>query len=705
MRKLLILLLLFSLGVFAQSEKTANLDSLISKDRLTSLTGWKYQPGNNMDWAKPDFDDSGWKQFSGEGLAVWDSAGKPKREIAWFRKKIYFDSSSNMQPVLRIYQTGASEIYLNGELIHKLGRISSNPDSTVYYNPRQKIFSFPLMQGKENVLAIRYINLSPKFPLYEKPDQGMYIRIASLSYVIDNPAYNQQLENFYIVLGVAAFISILFFLYFIFFPTDKVNLYFSIGNFFFTLYIIWITKLFNENDEIFFTEFVISIFSTVQGIFLYYSFYIIFNRRRGPMFWFIIISILLCIPLLFLVPGFLIRIFTGMLILFDTIRVCIITFRINKQRALIFLFFNSISILFWSISILIISAKLDFPLFKYEPYAFLLTPMSIAIYLGYMFSIKSRMLGDKLSEVEQLSTEKQLILANQNEHLEHQVTERTAELNQSLQDLKAAQSQLIQSEKMASLGELTAGIAHEIQNPLNFVNNFSDLSRELILEIEDERIKDRESRDEALENEILSDIKQNLEKISHHGRRADSIVKGMLQHSRLTSGQKEPTDINALTDEYLRLAYHGLRAKDKSFNSEMIMTPDLSLPKANVVPQDIGRVLLNIFTNAFYAVHKQKENSSAHKSVDTEGYKPVVEVSTSIINNNIEIIVKDNGIGIPESVKEKIFQPFFTTKPTGEGTGLGLSMSYDIVKAHGGSIVINSTEGLGSSFTIIIPIT
>ncbi|RZJ65461.1 MAG: two-component sensor histidine kinase [Flavobacterium sp.] len=268
-------------------------------------------------------------------------------------------------------------------------------------------------------------------------------------------------------------------------------------------------------------------------------------------------------------------------------------------------------------------------------------------------------------------------------------------LENTLANLKSTQSQLIQSEKMASLGELTAGIAHEIQNPLNFINNFSDVSRELIVEILDERRKTNDERDDEFVNEILSDIDQNLEKISHHGKRADAIVKGMLQHSRTTSGEKEATDLNALTDEYLRLAYHGLRAKDKSFNAELITNFDENIPKVNVIPQDVGRVLLNLITNAFYATQERSK-------FEGESFKPMVEVSTSSVGNNIEISVKDNGNGIPSEIVDKIFQPFFTTKPTGEGTGLGLSLAYDIVKAHGGTIHATSVPSNGTTFTITL---
>jgi signal transduction histidine kinase/streptogramin lyase len=265
------------------------------------------------------------------------------------------------------------------------------------------------------------------------------------------------------------------------------------------------------------------------------------------------------------------------------------------------------------------------------------------------------------------------------------------EIKKAYAELKATQSQLIQSEKMASLGELTAGIAHEIQNPLNFVNNFSEVSNELIEEMSEEIAKGDLEEAKA----IVEDIKQNLEKINHHGKRADAIVKGMLQHSRSSSGVKEPTDINELADEYLRLAYHGLRAKDKSFNATMETDFDETIGKINVIPQDIGRVILNLITNAFYATdEKNKKNQM--------GYEPKVTVTTKKEGEKVIISVKDNGNGIPKKLLNKIFQPFFTTKPTGQGTGLGLSLSYDIVKAHGGELKVDTEEGKSTTFFITL---
>ena len=300
---------------------------------------------------------------------------------------------------------------------------------------------------------------------------------------------------------------------------------------------------------------------------------------------------------------------------------------------------------------------------------------------------------DRESMEKEKEAEKNLLISQQNEQLEIQVAQRTKELQTSIEDLKATQSQLIQSEKMASLGELTAGIAHEIQNPLNFVNNFSEVNAELILEMKEELVKG--NIEEA--TNIAKDIADNEQKIIFHGKRADGIVKGMLQHSRSSTAIKEPTDINKLADEYLRLAYHGLRAKDKSFNATMKTYFDETLQKVNIIPQDMGRVILNLITNAFYVVDEKKKSG-------IENYEPTVTVSTKKIDGKLEIKVADNGSGIPQKVIDKIFQPFFTTKPSGKGTGLGLSLSYDIVKAHDGELKVNSIVNEKTEFVIILPI-
>jgi signal transduction histidine kinase len=284
--------------------------------------------------------------------------------------------------------------------------------------------------------------------------------------------------------------------------------------------------------------------------------------------------------------------------------------------------------------------------------------------------------------------------SNQRKKANQLLQQQKEEIQTTLGELKTTQNQLVQSAKMASLGELTAGIAHEIQNPLNFVNNFSDVNREMIGELKDE-LKSG-NVEEALS--IADNIEQNEVKINHHGRRADFIVKGMLEHSRTSTGERQVTNINLLADEFLKLSYHGIRAKDKNFNADLVTNFDSTLPKVNVVQQDIGRVMINLFSNAFYAVNQKAKTAG-------RDYKPTVEVSTTSQNGSIVISVKDNGTGIPENIREKIMQPFFTTKPAGEGTGLGLSLSYDIlVKGHNGTLGIISTEGEGSEFIVKLPL-
>ena len=277
------------------------------------------------------------------------------------------------------------------------------------------------------------------------------------------------------------------------------------------------------------------------------------------------------------------------------------------------------------------------------------------------------------------------------------------ELEKVILKLKSTQAQLIQSEKLAAFGQLTVGIAHEIQNPLNFVNNFSEVSRELIEQVKSERLKIAGERDERLEDELLNDTAQNLEKIRHHGNRADEIVKAMLEHSRTSTGESVETDINTLADEFLKLSYHRMRAKYKNLQADFEIHLDPDLPKISVIPQQIGRVLLNIINNAFQAI-SEKDLSESKKLTDLEPITPLVSISTKTLDDMIEISISDNGPGIPDAIKDKIFQPFFTTKPAGQGTGLGLSLSYDIVKAHGGEIKVKSHVGEGTTFSIQLPI-
>ncbi|MFZ1380781.1 MAG: ATP-binding protein, partial [Saprospiraceae bacterium] len=331
-------------------------------------------------------------------------------------------------------------------------------------------------------------------------------------------------------------------------------------------------------------------------------------------------------------------------------------------------------------------------------------PLGLSLFMGIQSKETTIALSKQLEENEELKNkaihqeqEKQHLLSNQNVLLEKQVEERTAALNNSIETLKSTQNQLIQSEKLASLGELTAGISHEIQNPLNFVKNFSELSIDLVKDIKVEL--EKPEIDKEYIGEMFTDLILNQERIQQHGNRASSIVKGMLEHSRTSKGKREWVDINQLADEYLRLSYHGLRARDKSFNADYKTELSDSLTKIQVIPEDFGRVILNLINNAFYAVNDRKKR-------DTSGsYKPKVTVTTQLNNKQIIIKVIDNGTGIPKEIREKIFQPFFTTKPSGEGTGLGLSLSHEIVtKGHSGTLEVQSEEGEGTTFIITLPI-
>jgi len=366
---------------------------------------------------------------------------------------------------------------------------------------------------------------------------------------------------------------------------------------------------------------------------------------------------------------------------------------------------------FVGIAILNSVLQLIFPKFYNSYDTYFATAQSFAFVLCFVIWFYARKQQNVLVKERQERLREEEESKAQKQSLEYLVTERTyeltlqkEELQKAIDELKSTQNQLIQSEKMASLGELTAGIAHEIQNPLNFVNNFSEVSVELCQELQEEIEKaDIEASEKEYITGIISDLSQNQQKITHHGKRADSIVKGMLQHSRVSSGEKEPTDINALADEYLRLAYHGLRAKNKEFNASLVTDFDESIGKVDLMPQDIGRVFLNLFTNAFYAV-SEKRKLLEEQNGDTS-YKPEVKISTKKFDNRLFIRVEDNGTGMPDGVKAKIFQPFFTTKPTGQGTGLGLSMSYDIItNAHGGTLEVTSVPGEKTEFRIVIPL-
>jgi two-component system, NtrC family, sensor kinase len=699
--KICVLLLPF----FTSGQNVAVLDTTLNS-RWTMLNkDWRYQKGDNMDWAKPDFNDAAWKVTSNTNLNMPDGkhAIANRWEIVWFRKQIKADSTLNKAIVLNIYQLGASEIYLDGKMIHQFGKLSSAIDEVIFNNPLGQILELPLEQGKEQVLAVRYVNAQYKFPIYSNTNG--YIRIAASTLsnansrdVIKNNriASNRKNEtNFYITLGIAILMFIIFLSFFLFFPSEKINGYFAGSIFFLILFVIGVICSFGYQSNQFWITFSFDTSVVVSYSISLYCIYKTFNKRLDIVYTTILFSAIIAIGCYFLYDPGIVAPMWATLAFIATTRIALKSWKDNRVGSILFISSSLVSIIFWTTNILSGIGLLQLNLTKFIPFAFMLTPVVLSVYLGYAFGKRSQELRLNLERVQKLSKEKESILLLQNETLEKQVQERTASLNQSIQELKSTQSQLIQSEKMASLGELTAGIAHEIQNPLNFVNNFSEVSTELVDEMNEEINKG--NLDDA--KEIASDLKQNLEKINHHGKRAGDIVKGMLQHSRSSSGVKEPTDINALADEYLRLAYHGLRAKDKTFNATMKTDYDESIGNINIIPQDIGRVILNLFTNAFYVV-----NERLRQAQPDSHYEPTVSVSTKKEGDKVLISVKDNGNGIPQKILDKIFQPFFTTKPTGQGTGLGLSLSYDIVKAHGGELKVETKENIGSEFIIVVPV-
>jgi len=699
---------LLPLTLFGQTQKVFVIaDSTLAGHWSTLSENWRYQKGDNMAWANPDFDDASWSKFSYYNLNMPDGqhAIANRGEIVWFRKRIKAESSLTKAIVLNIYQFGASEIYLDGKLIHQLGKVSSDFDKVIFNNPYSQILQLPLEKGKEQVLAVRYVNAQYKFPLYTNTNGLIRISISTLSNANSKDvtknnliAFNRQIEkNYYIALGIAILIFIIFTSFYLFFPNEKINGYFAISNLLLILFCsgviwsigypgvrFWIALLYDT---------CIVFFSTI----IVYCLYRIVEQPIDFVFKAVTFLGLIAIGSFFLYNPDTVGSSWGLLMYVVVIRIAVKSWNKNRVASILLMSSSLIGLFYWAIIVLTDIGVTQIYIKEYTPFTFMLSPVVLAIYLGYAFGKQSQKLRLNLDRVQKLSKEKESILSLQNETLEKQVQERTASLNRSIEDLKSTQSQLIQSEKMASLGELTAGIAHEIQNPLNFVNNFSEVSNELI----DEMNEELEKGDIVEAKDIASDIKQNLNKINHHGQRASSIVKGMLDHSRTSNGIKVMTDINVLADEYLRLSYHGLRAKDRSFNADFKTDLDETIPKVNIVPQDFGRVILNLINNAFYAVSEKKTLLQAQGG---NSYEPTVLVSTKKEGNNILISVKDNGNGIPKKITDKIFQPFFTTKPAGSGTGLGLSLSYDIVKAHGGKITVDATENEGTEFRIILPI-
>jgi len=706
MRKFFILLLFIVFGGWSIAQEQVEVlstNQFQTHERLflAPLEGWIFKAGEVENGADPLLNVSEWEKLNPAHLTT-ELANEKGRIEGWFRIRIKLDKSFQDMPLSLAREFwAATDIYLDGQLIHSFGNTSQNFEA---FNPTLK-YPAPIIleTGKEYLLAIHLVNYETPFTQREiqmKPEN--FERLISLT----GPEYLKRVQADYKSTHIFGAISIAvsFLLFFLFW----LLVYLNPNQTIFRL-VAWLTScVLVTSLSIFYNSFFEISYTAEKVRFLFMITFQALSILFGllTLEWMLIKKISLWSKLIFALVlltnpiahyysiswpfGI---VFTGMLIYYGSL------FFKNRKTIKGAQWAIVAGVVFPTLATLVYLNIHKYSLdlfFEYEKPMLTLGILSAPLFFLIFISARLKEALDEAfiesQKVLMMNEEKKELLREQNIILEEKVANRTAELKESLDNLKSTQAQLIQAEKMASLGELTAGIAHEIQNPLNFVNNFSEVNKELVQEAVEELDKGDIEETKA----ILKDLGENSEKINHHGKRADAIVKGMLEHSRINKGEKAPTDLNALTDEFIRLSYHGLRAKDKSFNADFKLELDPNLPKVNVVASDIGRVILNLVNNAFYAVH-EKAKSSAQE------YHPEVIVSSKKTEKGIELSVQDNGSGIPDSIKEKIFQPFFTTKPTGSGTGLGLSLSYDIIKAHGGELKVVSSEGEGSTFFIYIP--
>ena len=679
---------------------------------LTKLDGWIFKEGNDKAWARVGLNTSNWSKLNPLELST-KMADENGRIEGWFRIMVQPDSTLfGLQLGISRHLWAATDVYIDGVLAHSFGK-TGNPYEA--YNPILK-YSRPieLTAGKSHLIAIHLVSYETIFTPRELRLQPKNLRnLITITGPIYNEIIKSKIKKSYIIgtmsISIAGMLFLLFLMLLLLNPSQKIFQLVSALTFFVLLASIGGSYSYFYESSYQLEKFMF-LFSNGISLPAMHVLTLIITEwvLKRKVSW-----ITLCILILMPFASFLGHVFNiswpfGLLN----------TFMMGYFAYLVISSWKKINKTEWivviAMTVLTIGALLFVFLHKYfldsfieyehllRTFVLLSAPVILLVYISLSYKKITEEREREARKVIQISDEKKEILEQQKEILEEQVNQRTLELNKSLEDLKSTQAQLIHTEKMASLGELTAGVAHEIQNPLNFVNNFSEVNAELIEELKQEI----ENKDWEEANEIANDIAQNEEKINHHGKRADAIVKGMLQHSRTSTGEKELVDINLLADEYLRLSYHGLKAKDKNFNADFKTNFDKTLPQVNVITQDIGRVLLNLINNAFYACAERSRSTVDKKTKENiDGYKPVVIVSTEKLDDKVEISVKDNGNGISEEIKDKIFQPFFTTKPTGEGTGLGLSLSYDIItKGLGGEIKVTTAEGNGTEFIIQLPV-
>ena len=705
------LLFLFSIGYCLAQEAPLRLTAgMFGADEQVSLAdkhGWLFNLGNAPDLASGPGRQAGWQAVKPTELTT-AFADENGRVEGWFSLPLQTDSSLAGKPLVLFSRSWANvAIYLDGKLI--------NASDTGGYRTRNPKFNAPIpvdiTSGEKHTISIHFIDYRATIPLHTlKSEMGGLENLLSLSTEKHLSLLHEKVKNRNRDVVVYLAVNLLLFLFLLLLAIQNSE-----------LPILWYSSLL----LLLFT--LISYCSyELNSLVISYEKYKIIYTLREITNWVLSSVALVVMSVIFrgrvvTVLRFPISLFAILSVIVSFISPSIFGFELLFKVSVGTTFFAFCSYLFifsWQKMrgaklIFVISALLStsstliwYFLPEYEitgDYVFYLSlPIGMLLYITQTFREILVNTRKNANYILALSEEKKEILASQNELLEQQVVARTSELSDSLTQLKIAQNQLVQQEKLASLGELTAGIAHEIQNPLNFVNNFSEVSSELVIELEAER--ERPDRDMALETELLDDLKQNLAKITLHGGRAASIVRGMLEHSRSSTGERQPTDINVLTADYLRLSYHGFRQSGGLPNNEngsmtwhtAPFTTDFAphLPLVTVVPQDMGRVLLNLFNNALYAVSERAKKSHGD-------YVPVVNVFTQLVDGKLVITVADNGTGMSDAVKQKIFQPFFTTKPTGQGTGLGLSLSYDIItRGYGGTLTVESREGEGTSFVV-----
>ena len=726
-------MLRFVLVVFGWLPAQLAVGQVVAVDSLPDTgfrlaTNWTFHPGDDPDWSRPDLDDSAWQRIDPVRSVSEVLPLLPER-IGWLRVRLRVKPDLLKHGLLLIWrQSVASEMFINGLRVRQTGTFPADgrPAEATQPANRQTVVVQPDAGGNV-VLAVRIaIGDVQPWGTFEPLSVVFQSRLlAGNERVSDLFDVRWQRLSAAFVAGLFFVLALLHGLFFAYNNADRANGAVALACFAFALAFLSIAVTFGIVDTFTaYAQWVMlgTVAYPVGYIMLTTAIYLIYQKPFGPIYYLVVLLMLGCGALLFIIPK------TGtdwaefgpaLLATAECSRVTLLKGTRQWGGGFISTGLFSALVLFSIFCIyqydILAPARLiplsDFARQLSYYLAVLFIPLSISLYIARSFVFTQRRMSGQLLEVQRLSRqsfeqeqERQTMLSRQKETLERQVVERTTQLQSSLDELRETQNQLVQREKLASLGELTAGIAHEIQNPLNFVNNFADVSVDLVNELQEERQRPDKERDTGLEEELLTDLVQNLSKISHHGQRASGIVRNMLQHSRTSTGQREATDLNALADEYLRLSYHGLRAKDKSFNASFRTELDAALPPITVVAQDIGRVLLNLINNAFYAVQQRQVAEREAGTLKGFAYQPTVVVTTMQTPVGVEIQVRDNGTGMSEDIQQKIFQPFFTTKPSGSGTGLGLSLSYDIItKGHGGTLLLDSKEGIGTTFTILLP--